>query len=103
MDCSNTVLGTLTPAEKERIAQFQVQMKAYEQHLWSLYCEFVQQVEREYRQLYVEIDKTFDDGKNSVYRAEHSVKLAKLSGVADERIIKNRNQLDDLFCNERDQ
>lgn len=100
---SNTVLGILTPAEKERIAQFQVQMKAYEQHLWSLYCEFVQQVEREYRQLYVEIDKTFDDGKNSVYRAEHSEKLAKLSGVADERIIKNRNQLDDLFCNERDQ
>lgn len=34
---------------------------------------------------------TFDEG------AEHSVKLAQVSGVSDDRIVKNRKELDDLF------
>jgi uncharacterized membrane-anchored protein YhcB (DUF1043 family) len=94
---SDAVLGVLTPAEQERIAQFRNRLEEYDQYLWALYAEFVKQVEQEYKQLYFEISETFDEEKTSVHRAEHSIKLAEMSGVPEERIVRDRKQLDDLF------
>ena len=94
---SRSVLEILTPAEEERILQFRNQIEKYEQQLWTLYCEFVQQIEAEYRQLYIEINETFSDKRSNSYRANHSVKLAEVSGVTEEKIIRSRKQLDDSF------
>ena len=92
-----TVLEILTPAERKRIAQFHTQILEYEQDIHKLYCEFVQQVELEYRQIYIEINETFAKGRPNVYQAEHSAKLAEVSGVSPEKIIRNRTQLDNYF------
>jgi uncharacterized membrane-anchored protein YhcB (DUF1043 family) len=97
---SDAVISVLTPAEKERIAQFRNRLEEYDQHLSALYAEFVKQVEQEYKQLYFEIRETFDEEKTSLYRVEHSIKLAEVSGVPEERIIRDNTQLDELFLKE---
>jgi hypothetical protein len=93
----NEVESILTPAEKERIVQFHQRLEEYDQYLWALYSEFVKQVELEYKQLYIEIKETFNEEKDTAYRAEYSVKLAEVSGVPEDRIIRNKKQLDELF------
>ncbi len=86
-----------TPAEKERIKSFYSRLDKYDKHLAELFVEFVAEVEKEYQELYYEIEATFDENQTSKYRAEHSVKLAQVSGVNEDRIVKNRKDLDDLF------
>lgn len=86
-----------TPAEKQRIRDFYEQLDAFDQRLAILLAEFVAQVEREYYELYVEINATFDEDKTGSERAEHSIKLAQISGVSGDKIIKSRKDLDDLF------
>lgn len=94
---TESVLGILTPGEKQRIIDFYERMAQYDQYLDLLYAEFVKQVELEYEKLYLEVHETFSEENSYKYRAEHSVKLAEASGVSEEKIIRNRNQLDDLF------
>lgn len=55
------------------------------------------QIEQEYRELYIEIDKTFDVNSSSMERAAHSIELARLSNVDKSKIINDHNELDDLF------
>lgn len=86
-----------SPAEKQRIQEFYLRLEAYEQHLAGLLAEFIAQVEKEYYELYVEIDATFDENNSQRERANHSVKLAQISGVSEDRIVKSRKELDDLF------
>ena len=94
----NKVLEELkTPAEKRRIQEFYARLDEYEQHLAALFAEFVAQVEREYYELYCEIDATFDENKTRGERAEHSVKLAQISGVSEDKIVKDVKDLDKLF------
>lgn len=85
------------PAEKERICAFYGRLEVYDKYLTELLAEFVAAVEKEYQELYIEIEATFDDTRNSSDRAEHSVKLAQVSGVDESRIVKSRKDLDDLF------
>lgn len=87
-----------SPAEKQRIKEFYLRLEAYEQHLAGLLAEFIAQVEKEYYELYVEIDATFDENSSRRERANHSVKLAQISGVSEDRIVKSRKELDDLFA-----
>lgn len=86
-----------TPAEKQRIRDFYNRLEAYDQYLAGLLAEFVAQIEKEYYELYVETEATFDEEKSWSERAEHSVKLAEISDVSPERIVKSRKELDDLF------
>lgn len=86
-----------TPAEKQCIQAFHLRLEAYDKQLAGLLAEFVAQIEKEYYELYVEIEATFDENKSRNERAEHSVKLAQISGVSEDRIVKNRKELDDLF------
>lgn len=86
-----------TPAEKQRIREFYLRLEAYEKNLAGLLAEFVAQIEKEYYELYVEIDATFDENNSRSERAMHSVKLAQISGVSEDRIVKSRKDLDDLF------
>lgn len=98
IDCFvQSVFDLLTSAEKEQIRQFQLRMMEYDQYLWELYSEFVKKVELEYQELYLEIRETFTEENTNSYRAEHSIKLAKVSGVPDDKIIRNLEQLDKLF------
>lgn len=86
-----------TPAEKRRIWEFYSRLEYYDQHLAELLAEFVAQVEEEYYELYVAIDATFDEKSTRQERAENSVRLAQIVGVSEDRIIKSRKELDDLF------
>lgn len=86
-----------TPAEKKRIQEFYDRLESYNKHLADLLAEFVAQIEKEYCELYVEIDATFNENSSRSERAEHSVKLAQISGVSEDRIVKSRKDLDDLF------
>lgn len=86
-----------TPAEKQRIREFYARLDAFEQQLATLFAEFVAQVEKEYYELYAEINATFDENKTRSERAEHSIKLAQISGVSKDRIVNSRKELDDLF------
>ncbi|MCC8046447.1 MAG: hypothetical protein LIP12_13290 [Clostridiales bacterium] len=87
----------MTPAEKKRIQLFLQQMEEYQQHLDECFALFVRQEEEEYRELYLEINETFNRSESADYRAEHSVRLAELSDVEDDKIIRNLDQLYDLF------
>jgi hypothetical protein len=97
---SDSVLGVLTPEEKKSIAQFRNRLEEYDQNLRGSYAEFVKRLKQEYEQLYFEISETFDEEKTSAQRAEHSIKLAEVSGVPEERIIRDNTQLDELFFKE---
>lgn len=92
-----SVLDIMTPAERDRINAFMRRIEAYDQNLLALYNEFVKQVEKEYQPLYEAIQNTFDEANPSYLVAEHSVKLAEISGVDEAGIIRNHDQLDDLF------
>ena len=86
-----------SPAEKQRIQEFYLRLDAYNQYLTRLLAEFIVQVEKEYYELYLEIDATFDENNSRSERANHSIKLAQISGVSEDRIVKSRKDLDDLF------
>lgn len=86
-----------TSAEKQRIVEFYGRLEKYDQYLDALFREFVMQIEQEYRELYIEIDKTFDVNSSSMERAAHSIELARLSNVDKSKIINDHNELDDLF------
>lgn len=85
------------PVERKRIQDFYLRLEEYDRQLDVLLAEFVAQVEKEYHELYIEIDETFDESNSRSERAEHSIKLAKISGVSEDRIVKSRKELDDLF------
>ena len=87
----------LTPAEKARINAFRQRLEEYDQYLLTLFSEFVKQVEKEYQELYVAIQGTFDESNPDTLRVESSIKLAELSGVDESKIIKSSEQLDDYF------
>ena len=77
-----------SPAEKKKIQEFYSRLEIYDKYLAELLTEFVAQIEKEYQELYCEIEATFDETSTRIERAEHSVKLARLSGVSEERIVK---------------
>ena len=58
---------------------------------------YVKQVEKEYRELYQEIQETFRDDIFVGERAEHSVRLTEAAGVKKEKIVRSLDDLDDLF------
>lgn len=92
-----SIFDILTPAEKKKIQEFYIRIAEYDEYLWILFCEFVKQIEAEYKELYNEINETFDENATNEHRTVHSVKLAEVSGVTEDKIIRNRKQLDDLF------
>lgn len=85
------------PAEKQKIKEFYSRLEAYDQELTNLLADYMKQIEEEYRELYLELKETFDCDNMRSERAAHSVRLAQLSGVPENKIIKSRKDLDDLF------
>lgn len=95
---TNSILEDIqTSAEKKRIQNFSYRLEAYDERLAYLFAEFVAQVEEEYAQLYAEIDATFDESRLRSERAMHSVSLARVSGVPENKIVNSRKELDELF------
>lgn len=86
-----------TSAEKNRIREFYQRVEDYQNQVDIIFEDFVKEVEEEYRTLYIEIDKTFDQNSSIHERANHSIKLAEISGVNNNKIIRNHKQLDDFF------
>lgn len=94
----NSILEDLqTSAEKKSIQNFSYRLEVYDERLAYLFAEFVAQVEEEYAQLYAEIDATFDESRLRNERAMHSVSLARVSGVPENKIVNSRKELDELF------
>ena len=87
----------ITPAERKRIEEFNQQIEAYQSHLDDLFNEFVLMIEEEYKELYLEIELTFDSNSSTQERTKHSVRLAEISGVDNDKIIRNYDELDDFF------
>jgi hypothetical protein len=93
----DNILGILTPMEKDRIQAFYKRLSEYDDELSALFAEFVKQVEKEYAELYYEISETFSENNSSIEQANHSIRLAEVCGVDNDKIIRNHSQLDDLF------
>lgn len=94
----NSILEDLqTSAEKKSIQNFSYRLEVFDERLAYLFAEFVAQVEEEYAQLYAEIDATFDESRLRNERAMHSVSLARVSGVPENKIVNSRKELDELF------
>ena len=93
----NSLASIKTPIEKKLVYEFYQRVNEYQNQLDKQFEEFVQMIEKEYKELYIEIKETFDENNTVQQRAEHSIKLAKISGVEDNKIIKNHKQLDDFF------
>ena len=93
----NSLAAIKTPAERKRINEFYQRIEEYQNQLDKLFEEFVQMVEKEYQELYLEIKETFDENNTVQDRAKHSIKLAEVSGVGDDKIMRNHKQLDDFF------
>ena len=58
--------------------------------------DYVRQIE-EYRELCQEMDATFRKVSSTGEQATHSVRLAEAAGVQEEKIVRNLNDLDDMF------
>lgn len=87
----------LTPAEQRRIAEFHQRMQDYDRQLDQMLADYVRQIEEEYRELYQEIEETFRENSSTEERAAHSVRLAEVAGVKEEKIVRNQKDLDDMF------
>lgn len=87
----------LTPAERRRIAEFHRRMQDYDRQLAQMLADYVRQIEEEYWELYQEMDATFRKDSSAGERAAHSVRLAEAAGVKEEKIVRNLNNLDDMF------
>lgn len=85
------------PGEREKIRQFFDRLEKHDQQLEKLLATFVADIEKEYSELHVEIEATFDSNHSSKVKSEHSVRLAEISGVDDKKIVRSRKELDDLF------
>ena len=93
----NSLATIKTPAEKERIYEFYRRVEEYQNQLDRLFEEFVRMVEKEYQELYLVIKETFDENNTVQERAEQSIKLAEVSGVDSDKIMRSHKQLDDFF------
>lgn len=94
---SDAMTEIKSASDKRRIEEFYERTKTYDMYLEVLFREFVAQIEKEYQELYVEIEATFNEKSVIQERTEHSIKLAEISGVEEQKIIRNHKQLDDLF------
>ena len=86
-----------TQKERQRIVDFYNRLEQYDHYLDLVLKEFIQEVEEEYRKLYVEIDGTFNESLSATERTEHSIKLAEMSNVDENKIIHNYSELEDYF------
>lgn len=87
-----TQLQTLK--EKQRIVEFYGRLEQHEQCLDLMLKEFIAEVEEEYRQLNVEIEGTFDETLSSKENVQHSIKMADMSNVDENKIIRNYADLE---------
>ena len=94
---SDAMTEIKSASDKRHIEEFYERTKTYDMYLDALFREFVAQIEKEYQELYIEIEATFNEKSTIQERTEHSIKLAEISGVEQQKIIKNYKQLDDLF------
>ena len=83
--------------EKRKIEKFIIELAEYDNELDRLFKDFVIQLEAEYKELYIEMAATFDNTSDAASRAAHSVKLAELCGVSEDKIVRNHDDLDKIF------
>lgn len=93
----NDILNAATLEEKRLIIEFKYQLELFEKEQDRLFKMFMEQIEAEYEELYREIEATFDTDNSIEDRAQHSVAMAQLAGVSEDKIIHNLDELDELF------
>ena len=83
--------------EEKILTAFYVRISEYDDNLEVLFIEFTHQIEEEYAELFREIGYSFDNSLSTTEQANHSVRVAEICGVDEDRIIRSYDQLDDLF------
>lgn len=96
-DFMNSVLYTMTEKEKRIVHDFYNRMQELNLSLEAVLREFMYQVENEYKEIERQLMMTTDLSLSSAKRAEHSVELAQVCGVSEDKIIKSNDELDNLF------
>ena len=78
------------------------EMEQIDISLKMLLDEFIVQVEKEYKMLHYEIEESFSDKNASAIRAEHSIELAKMCHVEEDRIVRSNRELDEIMLGNKE-
>lgn len=83
--------------ERQLLIDYYERMQALDSKLDKLLSEFSKTVNSEYLLLHVEIEDSFNEQLNYIEQAKHSEKVAEFCHVADDKIIRTKQDLDDFF------
>lgn len=87
----------LDSLENKQVNEFYERVNSSKKQLDLLVQEFIKQVDEEYKAIVHEIEEAFSKKSSSDKQAIHSVKLAQLYCVDDDKILKSNQELDAFF------
>lgn len=97
------ILYMETLAEKRNIEEFYQRIQKSDRTTECLLRMFEFEIEAKYRELDRELMEAFNADLDSQKQVVHTVELARKSGVAENQIMKNREEMDAFFCECQDE
>lgn len=83
--------------ERQLLIDYYERMQVLDSELDKLLSEFSKIVDSEYLLLHTEIEASFNEQLDYIEQAKHSEEVAELCHVADDKIIRTKQDLDDFF------
>lgn len=93
----NEIVKNSTPEEREYLRQMDLRLQNYQTRLDELYRSYCASVEEEYRRFSGQVRTMGSVWTSQTEKAAVSARLAKSSGVKEEKIIHSTQELDEKF------
>lgn len=91
--------STLTANECRLINEYYERMRIIDEEISILLAQFEDMINKEYIIIHGELELAFNSNLNSFDQAKYSERLAESCKVSNDKIIRNKNDLDDFFLN----
>lgn len=89
----NEVFALLSHDERELLYEYNARMSLLDEELKVSLLNFKEMIDKEYEVFYQLLELTFDEGVEPNKRLENSAEMAKIIGVSEGNICKNRNDV----------
>ena len=87
----------LNISERKMLYEYYAKVEALDKQLNIMLSEFIDMINREYMIMHRELDNSLNEDINHLDRLNHSTKFAELSGVQNDEIIRNKEDLYKYF------
>ena len=87
----------LNISERKMLYEYYAKVEALDKRLNIMLSEFIDMINRKYMIMHRELDNSLNEEINHLDRLNHSTKFAELSGVQNDEIIRNKEDLYKYF------